>query len=145
MFTKIIQESEIEPIAIASLPTRPTATTAFGGKGYTANEMKACFDALPRLAIERLNQLITELQDGLVEGFVRDIDMERGDGYAFSDFIEDFGRGTLVNVLNLGEGGATLGEVLPSLIEKVNSFNYMDENYIFDAGRVTEREVNALG
>ena len=145
MFTKIIQESEIEPIAIASLPTRPTATTAFGGKGYTANEMKACFDALPRLAIERLNQLITELGDGLIEGTVRDIDMERGDGYAFSDFIEDFGRGTLVNVLTLGEGGETLGEVIPTLIDKVNSFYYMDENFVLDSGRVTERGVNALG
>jgi hypothetical protein len=145
MFTKIIQESEIEPIATASLPTRPTATTTFGGKGYTANEMQACFDALPRLAIERLNQLIMELQDGLVEGFARDIDMERGDGYAFSDFIEDFGRGTLVNVLNLGEGGEPIGDILPSLIEKVNSFYYMDEDFVLNAGRVTEREVSALG
>ena len=49
---------------IASLPTRPTAPSAFGGKGYTATEMKAAFDQLPLLIIERLNSLIDDVETG---------------------------------------------------------------------------------
>ncbi len=144
MFVKEIEESEIEPLCIASLPTRPTTSSSLGGKGYTASEMKACFDALPRLIIKRLNQLIEELREGLVEELVWDIDMQLPDiGYTFGTFVEDFGRGALVDYLRLGEGGPSVGEVVPSLIEKVNSFYYMDKDFVLDAGRVTEREVSA--
>ena len=59
-----ITSSEAEPLLIASLPTRPTAPSAFGGKGYTATEMKAAFDKLPLLIIERLNELIGDIEDG---------------------------------------------------------------------------------
>lgn len=140
MFTKIIEESEIEPLSIASLPTRPTAPTSLGGKGFSASEMRACFDALPRLIADRLNQLIEELEDGLVEALAKEIDMELPyTGYSFGTFVEDFGRGALVNYLHLGEGGPTLGEVIPSLMEKIEAFYYMDKDYALDAGRVTER------
>ena len=146
MFTKKIEENEIEPLAIASLPTRPTTSVALGGKGYGAKEMKACFDALPRFIIGRLNALIEELSEGLVEERAMEIDMELPDrGYCFEDFIEDFKRGTLVDVLRLGEEGPALGEVIPPLIKKVEDLYYPDENYIFDAGRVGEREVSSFG
>lgn len=49
---------------IASLPTRPTAPSAFGGKGYTAAEMKAAFDRLPIFIIERFNMLLDEITSG---------------------------------------------------------------------------------
>ena len=140
MFTKEIQESEIEPVAIASLPTRPTTSSALGGRGYTASEMRSAFDALPRLIISRLNQLIAELGEGLVEELARDIFIELPDGgYSFGDLLDEFAQGLLVNRLTLGLGGPSLGEVLPPLIEKVNRFYYMDEGYVFDAGRVSER------
>lgn len=140
MFTKTIKESDMEPLCIASLPTRPNAPTSLGGKGFTANEMKKCFDALPRFIAGRLNQLIEELKDGLVEELAGDIDMGLPyTGYSFGTFIEDFGRGTLVNYLHLGEGGPTVGEVLPPLVDKVNAFYYMDKDYVIDAGRVSER------
>ena len=143
MFTKEIQESEIEPLAIASLPTRPNTSIALGGRGFTASEMRACFDALPRLIIQRLNQLIEELREGLVEELSKEMIIELPEGdYSFGTFLEDFAEGRLVNYLRLGENGATLGEVLPTLIEKVNTFYYMDEDYALDAGRVEEREVN---
>lgn len=66
MNTKKITSAEITPIAISSLPTRPTASTAFGGKGYTAAQMKEAFDKLPLLIIERFNSLIDEI--GLEHG-----------------------------------------------------------------------------
>ena len=66
MTTKKITESEIAPLCIASLPTRPTAPTAFGGKGMTSTEMKEAFDKLPLLAIERLNELIDDITSGRI-------------------------------------------------------------------------------
>jgi hypothetical protein len=49
---------------ISSLPTRPTAPTAFGGKGYSATEMKEAFDRLPLYVAERLNSLIDDIESG---------------------------------------------------------------------------------
>jgi hypothetical protein len=66
MNTKKITESEIAPLTIASLPTRPTAPTAFGGKGLTSTEMKEAFDRLPMLAITRLNELIDDITTGQI-------------------------------------------------------------------------------
>ncbi len=140
MFTTKITESEIEPLAISSLPTRPNAPSAFGGKGYSAREMKECFDALPRLIIERLNLLIEELEGELVFERIMDLDFELDYPYTMADFLEDFATGDLASRLTLGEGGESVGEVLPELIEKVRSFYYMDEDYVLDAGRVSERK-----
>lgn len=64
MNTRKITESEINSLKVASLPTRPTAPTAFGGKGYTATEMKEAFDKLPLRIIESFNMLIDEVENG---------------------------------------------------------------------------------
>ena len=61
MNTEKITESEIEELKISSLPSRPTAPPSFGGKGYTAKEMKEAFDKLPLFIIERLNSLIDDI------------------------------------------------------------------------------------
>lgn len=66
MTTKKLTELEMEPMRIASLPSRPTAPTAFGGKGYTSYEMKAAFDKLPNLIAERLNSLIDDITSGRI-------------------------------------------------------------------------------
>ena len=66
MNTKKITDSEREALCVASLPTRPTAPTAFGGKGYTASEMKAAFDRLPLRIIEGFNSLVEEIENGAV-------------------------------------------------------------------------------
>lgn len=64
--TKIITTEEIEENAVASLPTRPTESVSFGGKGYTSAEMKAAFDRLPTLIAKRLNSLILDIEGGEV-------------------------------------------------------------------------------
>ena len=64
MKTTKITRGETESMLIASLPTRPTAPSAFGGKGYTAAEMKAAFDRLPIFIIERFNMLLDEITSG---------------------------------------------------------------------------------
>ena len=64
MNTTKITRSESEPLQIALLPTRPTAPSAFGGSGFTAIEMKAAFDRLPLLIIERFNSLVDDVTGG---------------------------------------------------------------------------------
>ena len=58
--TKILTE-EISGLTVSSLPTRPTAETPFGGRGYTAKDMKEAFDKLPLFIIERYNALIDDI------------------------------------------------------------------------------------
>lgn len=77
MTTKKITESETAPLLIASLPTRPTAPTAFGGKGLTSVEMKEAFDKLPLLAIERLNELIDDITSGRIAGAIPSLGTNR--------------------------------------------------------------------
>lgn len=62
--TEKILKSEIEERRIASLPTRPTAPTEYGGAAMSASELKSAFDRLPELAIERLNSLIEDVTTG---------------------------------------------------------------------------------
>jgi hypothetical protein len=54
----------MQPLRIASLPTRPTAPTYLGGKGFTATEMKEAFDLLPSLIAERYNSLLEDIESG---------------------------------------------------------------------------------
>ena len=70
MTTSKIIDSEIESLKISSLPTRPTAPTAFGGKGYTATEMKEAFDNLPLKIIEKFNALIDDIGKGALAEFL---------------------------------------------------------------------------
>ena len=97
MNTKKITESEIAPLTIASLPTRPTAPTAFGGKGLTSTEMKEAFDRLPMLAITRLNELIDDITTGqitnAIPAFVSD------NISTLEDFIESAENGELANAI----------------------------------------------
>ena len=51
MQSKFITESEVAALKVASLPTRPTAKEAFGGKGFSAEEMKAAFDRFPEFIL----------------------------------------------------------------------------------------------
>ncbi len=64
MYTPIIEESEIKDLLVSSLPTRPTAPSAFGGKGFSVAEMKEAFDKLPLFIVEKFNTLINDAQDG---------------------------------------------------------------------------------
>ena len=66
MYTKQISTEEVLPLKISALPTRPTAPIAFGGKGYTAKEMKEAFDKLPELIIEHFNSLIEDITSGSI-------------------------------------------------------------------------------
>ena len=66
MQSRKITEGDIAHLKISALPTRPTAPTEFGGKGYTPKELKAAFDALPLFIIEMYNALIDDVKSGRI-------------------------------------------------------------------------------
>lgn len=70
MSSPLIEESEIKDLLVSSLPTRPTAPSAFGGKGYTVSEMKEAFDKLPLFIIEKFNSLINDAYDGILANYL---------------------------------------------------------------------------
>lgn len=125
MKTKKITSEEITPISISSLPTRPTASTAFGGKGYTAAEMKAAFDKLPLLVIERFNSLLDEIE-GKDGSFAELIPTGLGENHTlqnlftdlkngnFAGYIRVFGKSLLAELMDIKN---TLSEIKTTLEE----------------------------
>lgn len=64
MKAKTILTTETDGLKISSLPSRPTAPKAFGGGGLSSSQMRAAFDALPLLIIERYNNLLSDIESG---------------------------------------------------------------------------------
>jgi hypothetical protein len=115
MKTTKITSTEAEPLLIASLPTRPTAPGAFGGRGYTATEMKAAFDKLPLLIIERFNDLIGDIEDGEVCGSIpTGID----GAPTLAKLFAAFGEGALASVITYRD--TTLTAYLEALRKDVD-------------------------
>ena len=71
MSCKKITDSEISERLVASLPTRPNAPTSFGGRGFSAAEMKSAFDRLGLLIAERFNALLDDIQSGSLAAELR--------------------------------------------------------------------------
>ena len=109
-----ITGAEIAPLKIASLPSRPTAPTSFGGKGYSASEMKAAFDKLPLFIIDRLNLLLDDITSGDVLG---SIPTGSNDTHTVADLIADVKNGQMAAYLDVL--GAPLTEVVISLRESL--------------------------
>jgi hypothetical protein len=71
MTCKKITDSEISERLVASLPTRPNAPISFGGRGFSAAEMKSAFDRLGLLIAERFNALLDDIQSGSLAAELR--------------------------------------------------------------------------
>lgn len=119
MNTKKIKDADIAGLRIASLPSRPTAPTSFGGRGYTASEMKEAFDKLPLYIIERLNSLLDDI-GGIGEGSLAgEIPTGIKEGHTLSALLADITTGEIGNYLSvLGE---PLNECIMSLKEVAES------------------------
>lgn len=113
MNSKKITEDEIANMRVASLPTRPTAPAAFGGRGYTANELKAAFDKLPLYIIECINRLIDDIsaEDG---GVAEEIKTGIPEAPTLKAFLDDVKNGNLSAYLKTCDG-RTLEERLSAL------------------------------
>lgn len=100
MKAKIMTEGDIAPLCISSLPTRPTAPLAFGGKGYTAREMKAAFDKLPLLIAERLNALIDDVLSGAL---AESLAVSTEENITLRSLFLDLKDGSLASYLSVGD------------------------------------------
>ncbi len=119
MTTTKILTSEINANSVASLPDRPCADKEYGGSGLTAQEMKAAFDKLPLLAIERLNSLIDDIEkEG--EGKIGDsIKTGVRQGHTLDDFFLDLMNGSLASYLAVGS--VSLAEKIAQLEEEIGN------------------------
>lgn len=102
MQSKIIEESELVNLKVSSLPTRPTAASAFGGRGYTASEMKAAFDKFPEYLLEKLNLLIEDLLREGDESYVGSYKTTI-DGKNLRQLIATITGGEFANYIRVGD------------------------------------------
>ena len=118
MKTTKITDAEIADIKVSALPTRPTAPAAFGGKGYTASELKAAFDRLPLYIVERFNALIDDI-NGTGGGDICDA-VKTGikDGHTLKELFSDIENGNLLDYM-AGPSG-TLAEYLAAIRADIN-------------------------
>ena len=103
MKSKIITERDTEALKISTLPTRPTAPEAFGGRGYSSVEMKAAFDRLPLFIVERLNLLIEDITGVGENSVAAAILTEIREGHTLRDLFRDVRSGELAAYLSLGD------------------------------------------
>ena len=104
MKSQKITDGDINEKKVASLPTRPTAPAAFGGKGYTATELKEAFDSLPLFLVEKYNELIEDIC-GENGGTITDA-VKTGitDTHTLSEFFLDITNGNLITYLAAPNG-----------------------------------------
>ena len=108
-----INESDILSLKISSLPTRPTAPTAFGGKGYTATQMKEAFDRLPLYIIKKYNQLYDDICADPDESIASMMKSGIYEGHTLSDLLSDILSGEFASYMNI------FGESLAECIGKM--------------------------
>lgn len=141
MITKRISQSEIASLKISSLPSRPTAPVSFGGRGYTATEMKAAFDALPLFITERLNALIDELGGEGFEALVKAVPSGIEDGHTLALLLADVQSGDLADYLSVGE--ESLLEALAAIRARLTTLegydHYTDADFHLDGGTPAAR------
>ena len=114
-----ITSGDIANKTVASLPTRPTLPSAFGGKGYTAEEVKAAFDKLPLYIVERYNELIDDIR-GADGGTVADaISTGIEEGHTLFDLFDDIKSGAFSAYLKVAD--STLAESILKLRADVNA------------------------
>ena len=83
MKSRKITEGDIAELRVSALPTRPTAPAEFGGKGYTAKELKEAFDALPVFIVEMYNALIEDITSG---EFLKEVNIDQK---SLFDYLND--------------------------------------------------------
>ncbi len=118
MTTGKILQSEINLNSVASLPNRPSASKEYGGAGYTPQQMKAAFDKLALLAIDRLNSLIDDIESEGAGRIGESIKTSIRSGHTLSDFFLDVINGSLPSYLIVGN--TTLAEKLAALEAEIS-------------------------
>lgn len=118
MKSKKITDGEISAMKVASLPTRPTAPAAFGGKGYTATELKEAFDKLPLFLVDRYNELIGDIYGEDGESITDKVKTAITENHTLTDLFADILNGNFISYLGAPEG--TVMEYLIKLRADIN-------------------------
>ena len=108
MTARKITGDEADALKIASLPTQPTAPKGLGGMGYSSQDMKAAFDRLPLLIIERFNALIDDIGRTGEGSLASAIPTGISDGHTLGMLMDDIKNGSLASYLFVGEVPLTL-------------------------------------
>ena len=142
MQSKKIEEAEVISLKVSSLPTRPTAKEAFGGKGYSASEMKAAFDKLPEYILEKLNLLIEDLLREGEDSYVGSFKTGISENYSLQNLIDGIMNGELASIVSGGTRGM-FDEAERSLIseELVRANNFIVDLYAKKGWTLTERRL----
>lgn len=111
MKSKKITTAEVASCKVASLPTRPTASAEYGGAGYSASEMKAAFDKLPLLLVERYNALLDDLSTDINGSIVHLMQTGIAQGHTIGDMLYDITSGVFAAYLNVGDGKSLASEL----------------------------------
>lgn len=122
-----IKPSEAKAVEIASLPTRPTSSATYGGRGLTAQEMKKAYDAYPALIKERFNALIADLLSGIA---ISDIPFSVPSHEPFGENIEQTVKGFLDSV----------GAILDFGTDDARTIFGFVKQFVSDAAKATSLE-----
>ena len=118
MIAKKITQDEFSDMLVSSLPTKPTTPTYFGGKGYSAAEMKAAFDKLPLFIIEKYNELIEAILSTGEDSLASAIKTGFSDTHTLSELFADIQDGSFPSYVKFLD--ASLSEYLLDLREDID-------------------------
>ncbi len=126
MYASKITDTEISNNRIASLPTRPNASVAFGGKGYSATEMKMAFDKLSLIIIDRFNTLLDDIrrtdEDALTASMPTGIKV----GQSLQKMLLEIPGGEFAGYLKVGE--ESLATAIANIYAEIESIKAMLSN-----------------
>ena len=129
-----ISEEDITAAKIASMPTRPNSIGLYGTPAMSSKTLKERMDALPLLAVNKINELIAYIKG---TDFSDDILLAFGDEEislkALVEQLElELGNSDFAARVTVDEEGATLIEVLDTLRTDVeqntSGIETLDEN-----------------
>lgn len=115
MKTNKILNTETEPYLISSLPARPNLPYASGGISYSSSDLREAFDKLPLLIVERLNSLISEIEDSSV---CESIETGIMDSHTLADMFNDIKIGNFVWYLTMD--GEPVSTILYGIMERLD-------------------------
>ena len=144
MKTQPISESEYAPLRIAALPSRPTASSAFGGRGYTATQLKEAFDRLPLLLIERFNALLSDIESTGKGSLADTVPTGLENGHTLATLFKDLKSDTLSTYLDVGERSlynalTEMESTLDTLVLLMGDSYHGPKSFLVDIGSPADR------
>ena len=98
-----ILNSEIENMKVSSLPTHPVKESVYHDKSYSSSEVKAAFDKLPLLIIERFNALLDDIEAESGSSISTAIQTGIESDHTLSQLFADVKNGNMSAYLSVGE------------------------------------------